>query len=233
MDVDAVDKNTGGETTTAKVDDKTFMGLNIRMLREKIEKATMGYMRIDLINPPPGSYWGQFNNREIMENQVKPLLKDFVENWVDNCCDAHAIEVAVKPGWLVLNPRDPKVPIKVNGMDIMNVPALEFTREGADAIIENNLWMLGGNHRREALRRFLDDIAKKISELKAGIAKLQEDQHKAGLPGASEYSGYTIEKDKEGDRLQREIEELEEKIATDRMWVVRLIDRGAPRDILR
>lgn len=235
MDVDTADKNPeemGPDTgTKVKPDNKTFMGFDIAVLRDKIRKATMGYMRIDLISPPPGAIWGTFNDRKILESMVLPLLQNYGDTWVDNCCEARAIEVAVKPSWLVLDPRDPeKVPTAVNGKHVDDVPILEFTPEGARETLDDNLWMLGGNHRREALRRHLDGIAKRVEEMKAAVQKLQDDQHKGGLPCTGAYSGFDFEKDQEGDKLVEAIEVLEKKMATDRKWIVRLIDRGAPRE---
>lgn len=206
-------------TSGASLGGKLFMGYQIPVLRQYVHNVTLGYACIDLLSPPSGATWGVFNDRDVKEDMTDALLDNFRENFVDNCSDATAINVAVMPGWITLKPG--QLPKTVNNLVINTVPALEFTEQGAEAILPSNLWMLSGNHRRRALKKYLDEFAQELEEVKASVQMpVDEDaSHDAMFEQLAEKQNAT----------KKVIPELEEKLASERKWVVRLIDRGTSR----
>lgn len=198
------------------VDRHLFMGYDITMLRGKIHGALLGYMRINLINPPEGAHWGQFNDRAIREDWIRDLSNDYRDTFVDNCSDRRAIDIAVKTGWLAMDAK--KIPSTPNGKKIGEMPMLEFNKVGAEEVKPKNLWMLGGNHRRVALTGHLDKIRSEIKELKEILAAQQAVQVSGGFKGTL---------DVEGNKILERIGLLEEKVEREEQWVVRLFDRGA------
>ena len=223
MDVDVAGEDAPedeGSKKPTKIDSTMFMGYTLRKIRGIVNSATIGYMRVDMINPPPGAFWGMFNDHAIRESWIEELLKDYRESMVDNCVEFRAIDLAVKPEWLTIDPygEKTKLPKTIGGDLITDVPALEFTEEGAEAILPDNLWMLSGNHRRVALRRHLEQLTKEVEELKEECRVLEMEQVKNGFN--AEING------RRNVLMKEDIPELETKIAHQRLWAARVIDRG-------
>lgn len=97
---------------------------------------------------------------------------------------------------------------RVNGVGIKNVPVMEFTDEGHEAIRPDQLIMLGGNHRREAVHQYVDQLKTQLqSEEKAMKAK-------EGEKGA------------EYEMLRERVQTLRDDIEQYQYWVVRIYDTG-------
>jgi hypothetical protein len=195
------------------------MGYDITMLRGKIQEAFMGYMKVNLIRPPEGSCWGYFNDRVFDKGTIDDLVTDFGQEYVDNCSNLRAIEVGVKPDWLQMNVDD--IPKTAEGFTIGELPMLELSPQGKTAVLPDNLWFFGGNHRREALRIYLDKLRQEVKELKDGVNRILVEQS----------SEFLNEREKEGNKLESLRKRLAEKIGREEMWVVRLYNRGAPEEM--
>ncbi len=170
----------------------------------------MGYLAMDIINPPDGTIWGKFNNRALNDTWIKSMSENFATT-IDNCIDSCSMEVAIDPSWLVDSDSILK---SVEGLTIDKVPVMKFTPQGEMAIKNNNLWMLGGNHRRVALIKYIQSMKDRVALSKEAIATIKKDK---------------ADKDVEDSdpELEDSVKELEDKIASSRMWTVKVYDRGA------
>lgn len=187
-----------------------FFDFELKELRAKKAQAQIGYLSMDLYKPPDGAFWGKWNNRRVIPSWISGLVATFKSSGVDNCADSTAIDVAVKREWVANLAEKCST---VEGKSIDEVPEMRFTDEGAKEIKPENLWILGGNHRRIALAHYLDGLAKEINALNDEIADHQ------GNRAGSENGDVKAAQDR--------VRSLEEKISSSRMWVVRLYDRGA------
>lgn len=194
-------------------DGDRYFGIDLADVRDVRKKAELGYMSMSLYPPPPGAFWGEFNNRRIREDWVAGLMEDY-EKRIDNCSDLTAIDVVVKCEW-IKNFADRKK--TAEGSKIHLLPEMEFTEEGMKAINPRNLWILSGNHRRESLTRYLDKL---LAEVKAINLKIKEVRDSAGSKALS------ADKQKSVDDAEATVRKKEEIIEKSKKWAVRLYDRG-------
>jgi len=180
--------------------------------------AKTGYLAIDVMNPPTGTMWGNFNDRNVYQEQVDKLIEKYKFN-VDNCTVTTAMRVAVKSAW-VTNLDDALG--TVLGKTIDEVPMLEFTPEGlaemADDDMNNNLWMLSGNHRRLALEKHLSVVEKQLLSSRNALSSVVQRIKDEGLK---------MELEETKTRLVEEIEQREQTIAMTSRWAVEVYNRGA------
>lgn len=175
---------------------------------------------MDIVDPPDGAFWGKFNNRVLDQSWVKNLTETFATN-LDNCTMQTAVDVAIDPEWL----QDKTTILRtVEGLDIEEVPKMMFSAEGSRAIKKNNLWMLGGNHRRVALTALRDKMAEDIEEMNNAIESVEEEVRERGE------QILTDEQRENLDHLKEEVLHLEGRLNSSSMWVVRLYDRGERPD---
>ncbi|KAH9012461.1 hypothetical protein EDB84DRAFT_1444688 [Lactarius hengduanensis] len=127
---------------------------------------------------------------------------------LENCLDGTAVDVVVKRSWIA-NASE-MVPL-VEGKNVNKVATIKFTEQGKEEIGTDNLWMLGGNHRRQALLRHMKGKQKEVDKMKTQVAK------KEGKGG---------EDDEEVEKMRKVVWEMEEKILTDSMWAVSAERRG-------
>lgn len=170
---------------------------------------------MNIYKPPEGSQWGHFNNRVVIENWLTSLEEQFTRNGPDNCTDETSIDLVVKRSWIA---NLDKIRPSVEGFKSDQVEELRFTKDGIDEIKPANLWFLGGNHRREALTRYLEKLSKQLVEARNKINVLRR-----GAPGAGESIG---EKEDEMAAAKRDEKALEEKINSSSKWSIRLFDRS-------
>ena len=172
-------------------------------------------MSMSLLNPLRGAIWGEHNDRQLSEKMVDSLVSAF-KGLVDNCKDTEAIPVVVRKSWISNLETMVESP---NGMDIKSMPEMQFTEVGRAAIQPNNLWVLGGNHRRTAIIAYTEWVReeqKKTAEAQDGVKAKEKaatgEQLKSLLAEAV--------------RLKKIEEEWEQKLEKARTWVVVLYDRG-------
>jgi hypothetical protein len=190
-----------------------FHGFEKAQLRDKKREAMIGFMSMNILEPPDGAFWGQFNNRPVDEKAVSNLAKAFSSN-MDHCTDGNAIDVAVKRYWIKDVDQSHR---SVEGMSIEEVAKVEFTQEGLAEIKGNNLWMLGGNHRRQALTKYVGTLTADLKTKNKEIMTLDMEMRKGDPNGALAMELTT----------QRiEVSKLKKKVEQSCKWVVRLYDRG-------
>ncbi len=149
------------------IDDGKFFDFDVDMLRKHTADAFLGYLSMNIVRPPNGTIWGKFNNRPLNMTWVKSMADSFV-NTIDNCVDNSSMDLALDPKWLV----DLNVILRtVEGLKIRDVPVLKFNDEGLLAIKNDNLWVLGGNHRRISLTRYIDRMRMELTQMKEAIGQ--------------------------------------------------------------
>jgi hypothetical protein len=206
--VEVEDENEGPSV----VPEEYFMGYKIEKLDQEKVDARIGYMAINLHDPPTHAVWGLHNDRKINDAWVKRLLQGFKTRY-NNCSEKTCIEVVVRPEWLK-NLDDVKMVIE--GRGIKNVPLMEFTEEGEKAMAKEKLIMLGGNHRREAMRLYVTWLEE---ELESGTGLLEK--RRAALGSTMVGEGV-----REVEKLEEKVEKCKELLGGARLWAVQLYDRG-------
>lgn len=111
----------------------------------------------------------------------------------------------------------------VNGYDIDDVPEIRFTSEGLEAIKEDNLWVLGGNHRRLAVHKYLQLLKENLDEQTKTLAGKRKEDMNGGPTGDGQVGLHTDEHL----AMAAEIERKTEALFLKQKWTVRLYNRGA------
>jgi hypothetical protein len=197
-------------------DNNKYFGFDLKSLERAIEEAFLGYMTVDIIEPPEGASWGQFNNRPCRQASVDDMAASF-ETHLDNCKNDHSIDVAVDPDWLK-NPQD--IRQSVNGYNTDQIPGMEFNESGTEAIRDNNLWFLSGNHRRLAARKHVESLKVKLAEAIRELDDVKEGKNAKEIAGFPEGPEERLKQNEDAARM------LKEKINNARRWSVRLYNRG-------
>ena len=191
-----------------------FSGFEKRMLHKIMKEAELGYLSMNVFHPPPGAFWGRFNDRRLDPKWVDQLAEKFTGD-LENCVDDKAIPVAIKKVWL----KDTSKPLRtVAGLLVNEVPVMEFTEEAKEEVAKDNIWALGGNHRRAALTV---DIKKK---LKACMEK-QGQLEKISPNGKDGKDTITA------GALRSDIEIYQAEIAASTHWAIKVYDRGTCKEI--
>ena len=199
-------------------EEKKFFNFEISYLRRVIGEATLGYLLMDLAPPPTGAYWGKFNNRTVNSQWVEKLFESFIDD-MDHFSEKNAIEVAVKPAWLDESLEGNIAPT-LSGFKFHDVPLLKFSEPGTEAIQNNNLWMLSGNHRRLALLQYVNLLKMKLEEEEGKAEDVVNGKSRADLEMLAPRAKKGL-KDTQG-----KIEKFQEQIDKASKWVVKLYDRG-------
>ena len=172
-----------------------------------------------LLEPPKGAFWGEFNDRPLKSKAINDLVVAF-NGHIDNCTDNTAIDIVVRKSWLEEGVVFHK---SVEGLAIDQVSKLRLSEEGVEAVGDKGLWVLGGNHRREALQSY---VATKKKERKAIEKKVEAatSKSKTRREGTEREGGKTQEAAEE--EMKRTMMKLDADIARASQWVVRVYDRG-------
>lgn len=198
--------------------DEEFDGFDITSLRNNKKKAELGYLSMPLYEPLEGAHWGQFNDRPLVSRAVKDLVNSFKLN-IDNCTEKTTIDVVVRKSWLK---EDISFHTSVEGLRIHDINNLVFTEEGALAAIKEQLWVLGGNHRREAVKEYVESKKKEKQSIIKGLeakAKNKTDKGSEGEPAdESQWQ--------DDEEAVRTIARLDANIAKGSRWAIRVYDRG-------
>ena len=176
--------------------------------------SCLGCLTMDILDPPIGTKWGQFNDRRVDHEWVQKLANRFDNHKLDNCTDGTVMEIAIRPHWVASVGK--AIP-KVDGKYIHQVNELELTPIGKREILQDKLWVLGGNHRRLALEVYIGRLKTQLDQLKGKDLKL-----KAKLAKSRRVVGST-----RAETLStKAVADMEEKIRNSSKWAVRLYDRG-------
>ena len=198
----------------AVVQEDNFMGVPLERLRGKKQDAFIGYLSFNLYDPPKEATWGRYNDRVVNPDWVAKLVEDFAKR-LDNCTNEDALEAVVKRMWIQ---NMDSIKRTVNDKKIKEVEEIEFMREGKAAIAADNLVMLGGNHRRIALKIYVDTLKEQLEKDQKQVKTKTTQAHKQ-----SDITGPIAAELKE---LEEKVAWLEGKIAISRHWVVALYDIG-------
>jgi hypothetical protein len=198
----------------AVVQEDNFMGIPLERLRGKKQDAFIGYLSFNLYNPPKEAAWGRYNDRVVNADWVSKLVESFTKH-LDNCTNEDALEVVVKKTWIQ---NMDAILTTVNDKKIEDVPKMEFTPDGKSAIDPENLVMLGGNHRRLALKVYVDNLKNQLEK--------DENTLKAKTTQAHKHSDITGPIGAELEEVQKKVIWVEQKIASSQHWVVALYDIG-------
>src|ERR1700755_209755 len=198
------------------LDDGRFFGFSVRELRAIKRDACLGFLSMNVIHPPDGAFWGKFNNRTVDHPWIKSMSKTFV-NCLDSCTDDHSMDLALDPEWL--NTPNSMCPT-VEGLSIHDVPVVKFNQQGKLAIKNKNLWVLGGNHRRLALARYIDNMKDDVERANNLIHKLTAGKDSDQIRDMNPEDTTKLE-----DARER-VKSLLEKIDSSCMWSVKVYDRG-------
>lgn len=157
----------------------------------------------------------------VKQDWVDELCDSFVEN-MDQCTDANAMDIVLDWTWLTEDCR--KTPmLLIDGFKVMDVPLLDFTTAGKQAIKPNNLWMLSGNHRRLAVIKYVGLLNEKLEEAKSKVDEVLKGKTLRELDKMADGAKRQLEDAKE------RVELLKKRIVQSSHWTVRVYDRGTWR----
>jgi hypothetical protein len=186
------------------VKETEFMGYPLISLEKMKIAARIGYMSMNLYEPPAAAEWGRFNDRKISRQHVNALYNDF-DRAVENCNESDCIDVALRPEWLE---NLGEVKKGIEGLTIDEVPLMDFTVKGESDMRKEKLIMLGGNHRREALKKHIDLLNGWIQNLEKKFKAMSGEDYERTRP------------------LKVEIDEKKKEVDRKSRWAVRLYDIG-------
>jgi hypothetical protein len=205
-------------------DEKRFFGFDIKYLRKTMEENVLGFMRLNIVNPPAGTYWGRFNNRTISHKWVDELYDSFAKS-IDYCLEANTMDVALDPKWITIGKE--KMMARLGGLDIEDLPLIAFTWEGAEAIKNNNLWVLSGNHRCLAILKYVKHLNEELQHAKERMEEITGKKTEVELANMGENAKQQLT------AVRKHVEMIEEKIEQSSYWTVKVYDRGALSYVLR
>lgn len=223
------------QTSDEGIVNNKYFGFDITEIRSTKQKAFVGYLSLNVIDPPDGTVWGRFNNRAVNQPWVNKLCEAYVKNWVDNCTDVQSMDVVIDLDHLVNDRPDPKADPKavpppdailtsVEGLTIHAVPEMKFTPEGREAIkAEGGLWMLSGNHRRLALTKYVNDLKIEIEKITAKVVKI------VGKLTDEEIGDLEPNVLESVRVAQDTIKEKEETLRRSGLWAIKIHDKGEPQ----
>jgi hypothetical protein len=219
------------------LDGNLFFDYDITDLRAEEQKAFLGYMSMDVVDPPTGALWGKWNCRDLDPGFVNTLANDYMSR-LDNCSEEHSMGIAVRQRWLQKG-SDGKVPFwsYIKGKNIEEVPMITFNREGMEAIRGNELWVLEGNHRRLGLAKCIRNMEQELEDTKQKISEIKKGKYKAPKDDENGESESEASKEVAAPKALKAAEErvayLEKMIkTTSHKWAIRLYDRGKRRAVL-
>jgi hypothetical protein len=184
--------------------ESNFMSMPMKELDRRKAAARVGFVSMDLYEPPSEATWGRYNDRKVNHMWVMQLVEDFKREY-GNCSEKDSIELAIKPEWLK---NLDEVPKAIDGLGIEEVPQMEFTEEGLAAISPDNLVMLGGNHRRKAVHIYVDWLKSQI-QVEEKRLKTKESEGADGVRA-----------------LSAKIKEMKEEMDLSCFWAVQIYDLG-------
>ncbi len=204
-------------TTGDKEDNLIFSGVNVMLLQKIKADALIGYRVMKMFPTPKGAQWGKFNDQKVDDNWVNELTKNF-KGSLDNCYEDSAMDVILDRSWLKeLEEGTDKLKI-LEGKNLSKVPELRFTPFRESNVANNNLWIMGGNHRQLALIKFVDNTKGDLKKIEAELAKTSKVNKKM-----TQFYREAVDNE---NRLKDEVSRKKEGINRAQKWVVRVYDRG-------
>lgn len=171
-------------------------------MQKRLEEADLGHLRMDIVNPCCGKQaWGGFNDRPLNEAKVEDLRAKY-HSTGPLCCQADkVIYLPMRPTWF----EGPTLPV-IAGKYVNQVPILKLTAEGKKALASNRIRPLSGNHRREALCRYHEDLVEALKLLNDELGGLEGEEKAA---------------------KEAEIEKMSKRVEDAPFWTIKIYDLGA------
>lgn len=161
---------------------------------------------MNVVDPPEGALWGYFNARVVKATWVTDLVKAFDDNIVQSM--QTKMDVVVRRHWIEGIEKAEAIK-SLGGVSIPDLPKLKLTSAGEVESPHDKLWVLGGNHRRLALKVYIEKI------------KAQLEKQEKKKPKKNWTTTMTNELAEATRQLRTKVE------STSPYWVVALYDRGA------
>ena len=99
IDRDKVDGEVDVGEMCGVIRETHYMTFLIDDLERLKAETRVGYLSMNLYEPPPEASWGVYNDRKIQEEWVEELFTDFQRRY-DNCTEEDCLEIVIKPEWL-------------------------------------------------------------------------------------------------------------------------------------
>jgi hypothetical protein len=99
MDSDKVDVEGDVVETRGVMWETHYLTFLIDDLERLKAETRVGYLSMNLYEPPAEASWGVYNDRKIQEEWVEELFNDFQRRY-DNCTEEDCLEIAIKLEWL-------------------------------------------------------------------------------------------------------------------------------------
>lgn len=130
-------------------------------IQKRLDAADLGYLRMDIVDPFCGvSAWGLFNDRPLDPQKVESIRKSYHLMGPLACQNDKVIYLPMNPAWFV----GPTTPV-IAGKYVYQVPLLELTPAGKQALADGEFHPLSGNHRRAALVLYYEDLQESLKLL--------------------------------------------------------------------
>ncbi|KAF8269520.1 hypothetical protein EI94DRAFT_1699437 [Lactarius quietus] len=160
--------------------------------------------------PSEGTYWGKFNNQPLSKLMISELVAGF-HKMVNNSTDQTVLDVVMKKNCLMDLKSFQQL---VKGMSINQVMELRLSEAGVAETKNDNIWMLRGHHRHQALQIYAKEKERMIAEVKKKLAALSHGKDDEDTEGKRE-------------ELEDKIVKEKGKIAAGKKWAVRVYNQEA------
>lgn len=179
-------------------------------MRAALEKATLGWARMNTADPPRKNVslrFGFKNPRPVSMQAVDNLRKSFKQGGGRDP-SVEPLNVLVKPKWI-----NPSTVADTQAVAYDKLPLIEFTQAASDQTID----ILSGQHRTVAARQERQEMLAEVERLKTSLQKLLDKSGGGELATESQI---------EVDRLKANIANLSDVIQGYCIWAVRCINAG-------
>ncbi len=169
----------------------------------------MGVCQFPLYDPPATMRWGKHNTRNVNDNAVGDLYKNFEKRGLHNADPDSLIRISIRREWFAGNLAASSV-----GKTVLELPAWALMPEGEAAMREGEIIPYSGNHRKHALKPHYASAEKRLKRGENELKKLTpKDMEKAS---AEEIKAYEDKKE--------QVEVLRSHFAQAALWGAQLYD---------
>lgn len=171
-------------------------------MQAKLVLADLGFCCMNIVDSPCGvGSWARVNTRPLGRNGVQDLFHKFNSVGPLKCQADKVIFVPMRPTWF----KNKTVKV-INGQYISDIPVLELTLEGTQAIADDKFHPLNGNHRRAALGMYCKKLEAELAALLLEVEDLKGEDEVAKL---------------------KEITVMEHRVKWAPYWTIQVYDIGA------
>ncbi len=180
-----------------------------REMQAYAAECFMGVSQFPLHDPPATMRWGKHNTRNVNDNAVTDLYKNFEKRGLHNADADSLIRIGIRPEWFAGNLAASSV-----GKTVLELPAWALTPEGEEAMREGEIIPYSGNHRKHVLKPHYTSAEKRLKRGENELKKLTpKDMEKASV---EEIKAYEDKKE--------QVEILRSHFAQAALWGAQLYD---------